>query len=84
MQVRKRNGNLVEFERDKIVNAIEKAMAETEEGIDSSISNQIADEIYEKFKDETELDIEKIQDNVEFLLMPKRPDVAKKYIIYRK
>lgn len=83
MQVRKRNGNLVEFERDKIVNAIEKAMAETEEGIDSSISNQIADEIYEKFKDETELDIEKIQDNVEFLLMPKRPDVAKKYIIYR-
>lgn len=83
MQVRKRNGNLVDFEIEKIVVAIEKAMNETEEGIDEKVSQEIADNIAEKFKDDDELHIEKIQDNVEIELMKVRPDVAKKYIIYR-
>lgn len=83
MQVRKRNGNLVEFEGEKIVIAIEKAMAETEAGVDSSVSKEIAEKIQEDFKNEAELGIEKIQDAVELELMKFRPDVAKKYIIYR-
>ena len=83
MQVRKRNGNLVDFEIEKIVVAIEKAMNETEEGIDEKVSQEIAHNIAEKFKDDDELHIEKIQDNVEIELMKVRPDVAKKYIIYR-
>ena len=45
MQVRKRNGNLVDFEIEKIVVAIEKAMNETEEGIDEKVSQEIADNI---------------------------------------
>ena len=52
MQVRKRNGNLVEFEGEKIVIAIEKAMAETEAGVDSSVSKEIAEKIQEDFKNE--------------------------------
>ena len=83
MQVRKRNGNLVEFEENKIVIAIEKAMAETEEGIDEAISRQIAQTISQKHEGDEQLHIETIQDEVELELMKVRPDVAKKYIIYR-
>lgn len=83
MQVRKRNGNLVDFELEKIIIAIEKAMDETEEGIDEEISRSIAEKIYEDNKEKDELHIESIQDQVELGLMKTRPDVAKKYIIYR-
>lgn len=83
MQVRKRNGSLVDFEGEKIVIAIEKAMAETELGVDSEVSKAVANKIFENFKDKEELHIETIQDNVELELMKVRPDVAKKYIIYR-
>lgn len=83
MQVRKRNGSLVDFEVDKIVIAIEKAMAETDEGVDEIISQQIADTIAKKHEADEELHIETIQDEVELELMKVRPDVAKKYIIYR-
>lgn len=83
MQVRKRNGNLVDFEVDKIVIAIEKAMNETEDGIDEAISKQIAETIAKKHEGDEELHIETIQDEVELELMKVRPDVAKKYIIYR-
>lgn len=83
MQVRKRNGNLVDFEVDKIVIAIEKAMNETEDGIDEAISKQIAETIAKKHEGDVELHIETIQDEVELELMKVRPDVAKKYIIYR-
>lgn len=83
MKVRKRNGNLVDFESEKIVIAIQKAMAETDAGVDSEIARAIAQTIEDKFKDVDDLTIEKIQDNVEIELMKVRPDVAKKYIIYR-
>ncbi len=83
MQVKKRNGNLVEFELEKIVIAIEKAMQETDLGVDEEVSRQIAETIEEKHSQEEVLEIEKIQDDVELELMKVRPDVAKKYIIYR-
>lgn len=83
MKVRKRNGNYVDFEGEKIVIAIQKAMAETDEGVDIDIARSIAEAIEDKYKDADDLTIEKIQDNVEIELMKVRPDVAKKYIIYR-
>ena len=49
LKVEKRNGMIVDFVGDKIVNAISKAMAETEIGIDEDIAKQIADKAYEYF-----------------------------------
>ncbi len=83
LKVVKRNGNVVDFEMEKIVLAITKAMMETDTGVDEAIANEIAQTIEEKFKGEENVTIEQIQDNVEFELMKIRPDVAKKYIIYR-
>lgn len=85
IQVVKRDGRLVEFNLGKIVNAINKAMAETKEGIDQELSIKIAGEIGEKIKNRLEpIHVEEIQDIVEMKLMSShRKDVAKTYIIYR-
>ena len=83
LKVEKRNGMIVDFDGDKIVNAISKAMAETEIGIDDNIAKQISDKAYDSFKNLDVVHIEKIQDFVEIQLMKSRPDVAKKYILYR-
>lgn len=83
MRVEKRNGIILEFEEDKIVKAICKAMAETELGVDEKLAEQIAHETCNEFSELGEVNIEKIQDFVEIQLMKSRPDVAKRYILYR-
>ena len=57
----KRNGAKVPFNKNKIVNAIEKAMTNVVEGINSKLSNGIADEISEI---SDLLSVEQIQDIV--------------------
>ncbi|WMM25296.1 adenosylcobalamin-dependent ribonucleoside-diphosphate reductase [Tissierella sp. MB52-C2] len=83
LQVEKRNGNIVIFEEDKIVNAIKKAMGETESSIDENLAKEIAHKAFLEFSELEIVNIEKIQDFVEIELMKSRPDVAKLYIIYR-
>lgn len=85
MEVIKRQGYLVEFDPNKIKNAIEKAMAETTEGIDGEIAEGISRKIQEMIRErDRAINVEEIQDMVEYLLMEtSRKDVAKKYIIYR-
>ncbi|MDO5301373.1 MAG: adenosylcobalamin-dependent ribonucleoside-diphosphate reductase [Tissierellia bacterium] len=83
MEVRKRNGSIVAFDGSKIQRAVEKAMMETEKGVDQEISQSVAEEVTQGFQGEEIVDIEAIQDAVEFSLMTKRPEVAKKYILYR-
>lgn len=83
INVEKRNGNVVEFENEKIELAITKAMKETEKGADEALASEIALSIEEDLKGEETVSIEKIQDLVEIHLMKSRPDVARKYIIYR-
>ncbi|HKL11191.1 MAG TPA: ribonucleoside-triphosphate reductase, adenosylcobalamin-dependent [Clostridia bacterium] len=85
MKVVKRDGNFVEFNPQKIVNAIEKAMRETKEGLDAELSHEVAKGIEEAIKGrEAYVKVEEIQDMVEDLLMgSRRKDVAKKYILYR-
>ena len=79
--VAKRSGELVPFDKQKIVAAIEKAMADTPTGVDTVLSVRVADEIASKTED---LSVEEIQDIVENKLMAsKRKDVARAYIIYR-
>ena len=85
MVVVKRDGTNVEFSKGKIVNAIEDAMTETLLGLDTKISNEIANKIEKKYKHEkNNIQVEDIQNLVEeFLMTSDRKDVAKKYIIYR-
>lgn len=79
--VAKRSGELVPFDKQKIVAAIEKAMADTSTGVDTVLSVRIADEIASKTED---LSVEEIQDIVENKLMAsKRKDVARAYMSYR-
>lgn len=83
LKVEKRNGDIVEFENEKIEIAISKAMDETEKGIDGELAASIAEKVFEEYKDTDLVHIEQIQDTVEVHLMKSRPDVARKYIIYR-
>ena len=83
LKVEKRNGNIVDFENEKIEIAISKAMKETEKGLDESLAKEIAELINEEFKELEVVNIEQVQDAVEVHLMKFRPDVARKYIIYR-
>lgn len=77
----KRDGSTVPFNKNKIVIAIEKAMADTDAGVDSTVSHKIADEIDSRPQDSS---VEEIQDMVEESLMSSdRKDVARAYIIYR-
>ncbi|MDO5717189.1 MAG: adenosylcobalamin-dependent ribonucleoside-diphosphate reductase [Tissierellia bacterium] len=83
VQVIKRDGREVDFQEEKIALAVEKAMAETEGGVDHEVASAIAKSAFETFKEVPQVTIEEIQDMVEIELMKVRPEVAKKYIIYR-
>jgi ribonucleoside-triphosphate reductase (formate) len=81
-RVTKRDGRVVEFNNQKIVAAILKAMAITEKGEDIVLAAKIADTISKSEKEE--MSVEEIQDCVEMELMKSpRKEVAKKYIAYR-
>lgn len=80
----KRDGRIVEFDSDKIYNAILKAFNETGslKREDYDCINRIVEEITNLNK--SEMNVEEIQDIVEKKLMSsKRKDVAKLYILYR-
>ena len=85
MKVEKRNKSLVDFKEEKIQKAIESAMLETIEGIDSTLAADIAQRVKAEYEfDRDVVKIEEIQDMVEYLLMDSpRKDVAKRYILYR-
>ena len=86
LQVRKRNGILVPFDKERIINAINKAFIEVDEALyEDDTANDIADEIKYAVKTSDEVvSVEKIQDMVEdYLMKSERRDVAKEYIRYR-
>ena len=81
-KVIKRDGRVVDFNNQKIVAAILKAMNITEGGEDIVLAAKIAD-VISKYEKET-MSVEEIQDCVEMELMESpRKEVAKKYIAYR-
>ena len=84
MQVIKRDGRLVEFNKSRIVNAITKSMAQTTEGIDIDLANRIASGIEKQLENEEQVSVYEIQDLVEKKLMgSSRKEVAQSYITYR-
>ena len=83
MYVIKRNGEHVPFDKQKIINAINKAMIEVDGDLyEIETAESIAEDIYEYGP--TPITVEEIQDMVEYLLMEsERKDVAKAYIRFR-
>lgn len=81
MKIKKRDGSLVDFNKDKIINAISKAGY-----VDEDTKNQIAQDIEGlcQYIYGGSMDVEEIQDYVEQALMIRNyPDVAREYIRYR-
>ena len=85
MKIIKRDSSLVEFNKEKIVNAIVKAMNECQAGVDKDLAWKIANKIESEFKDSGVLPtVESVQDRVEELLAVNgRFDASKRYILYR-
>lgn len=90
LQIKKRNGNLVPYDKNKIINAINNAMIDVD-GIlyETDTAEDIAEDIKsmltvsEKAGREPS-SVEQIQDLIEdFLMRSERRDVAKAYIRYR-
>lgn len=86
-KVVKRNGNIVEFNREKIVKAILKAAVASDEFDFEYAANLIADDIESTYNEMgvDSMTVEDIQDLVEVDLyeIAKAPNVAKEYIQYR-
>lgn len=84
--VRKREGQLVEFDRKKIVEAIFAAMqvmGEENKSRSEKITDQVIKKLEERFKDNIP-QVEEVQDIVEEILIKEgMVKVAKAYILYR-
>lgn len=86
MQVTKRDGRIVQFNKEKIIKALEQAFID----IDKELTNESKEKIesiaqsIEKENENKDLNVEEIQDIIEKKLMSSnRKDVAKSYILYR-
>lgn len=84
MKVIKRSGAKVNFEKDKIFKAIEKAMVSGIGKVNSRIAEKIAADIESELNSEEEVTIEKIEHMVyDKLISAKQKIVAKSYEDYR-
>ncbi len=92
-KIRKRNGSIVDFDINKIANAIEKAFDATQEvskdieenkKIAEKLSNKVITIVEKKFDKKQIPSVEDIQDFVERVLMQNNYlETAKSYILYR-
>lgn len=89
MQIKKRDGRLVDFDSDKIKNAMLSAYHATQDN-DNELDNfnKIIDKVIESINTQINLgnvlDVETIQDQIENALMSADfKDIAKAYITYR-
>lgn len=86
LQIKKRNGILVPFDKQRIITAINKAFIEIDGKLyEDETAKDIADEIAYKIKQFDEIkSVEDVQDWTEdFLMQSERRDVAKAYVRYR-
>ena len=84
MQVIKRDGRVVEFNPERIINAVTMAMAQTTGGVDLDLANKIVASVQKQLEDKNQASVYEIQDLVEKRLMASsRKEVAQSYITYR-
>ncbi|MCX6723827.1 MAG: ribonucleoside triphosphate reductase [Candidatus Staskawiczbacteria bacterium] len=86
-KVRKRDGRVVNFEQEKIAEAVHKAVVATNQG-DGVVSKRVSDKVVSllnrRFKKDETPSIEQIQDIVEEALMLEGlVETAKAYVLYR-
>ena len=81
MQIIKRNEKIVEFDVEKIKDAISKAYDEVNANYDENTLNYLGKEITKQCYDG--ITVEEIQNIVEIALMKENPSVAQAYIRYR-
>lgn len=83
VEIKKRDGKLVEFDSDKIAQAIANAGKETGE-FDEERAVYLSEEVIALLGDDGVLTVEDVQDSVERVLMNSEyKETAKAYIIYR-
>jgi len=84
MKIQKRNNSLVDYDSNRIISAIEKAMLDIGK-IDHNLSKKIELEIYHTIVPSGKIwSVEEISDKVEILLIENNlENVAKSYISYR-
>jgi ribonucleoside-diphosphate reductase alpha chain len=87
MQIRKRDGRILPFDKEKITNAIYKAVVATgsrDRALADSLSTRVIEILDEKYGAEAIPAVEDVQDVVERALVENgQAKVAKAYIIYR-
>ena len=87
-EIRKRSGAVTDFNKDKITNAIYRALAATSKA-DRELADQLAEKVVDKlveqgFTSTRTPSVEDIQDIVESTLIDSgHSDIAKAYIVYR-
>ncbi len=85
--IKKRDGKLVSYDNNKVINAIRKAQKACDEDdfeIAEGISRKVMGVLELLFKGDNAPTVENVQDLVEkFLMESGDTDVAKKYILYR-
>jgi ribonucleoside-triphosphate reductase len=85
--VKKRDGRVVPFDIFRIERAISKAFKAVEEhlGAERDLTTKVSKKLYRQYKDQDVVDIERIQDVVEEVLIENGfAKVAKAYILYRR
>ena len=86
-QIKKRDGQIADFEKEKIAEAIFKALTATKtrgRGIARRLTNKVVDFLNKRFKESDVPTVENIQDIVEeVLILEDLTEAAKSYILYR-
>ena len=87
-EIRKRSGTVTDFNKDKISNAIFKALAATskaDRGLADQLAEKVVDRLVEQgFTSDRIPSVENIQDMVEYTLIDSgNSNIAKAYIVYR-
>ena len=84
MEIRKRNGESVPFQQEKIFNAMKKAFDGQGKEIGSREMDEILATVLNNLSVTVPLTVERVQDEVERTLMERgHYEVAKAYILYR-
>ncbi len=84
MNIRKRTGEVVPFQEEKILNAMKKAFFSQAQEIDDRVLDEMLSVVLKRLPENGGLTVERVQDEVERVLMEcGHYEVAKAYILYR-
>ena len=84
MNIRKRTGEVVPFQEEKILNAMKKAFSGQGQELDDRALDEMLSVVLKRLPENGGLTVERVQDEVERVLMEcGHYEVAKAYILYR-